>query len=334
MTAAGGNANGHTPNGHAPNGRAPNSHAPHGHGPHAGGRVHGLGPEFATRVLRDVPMSKHTSWHVGGPADLFFAPRDIMDLSSFLRQLPPDMPVLWIGLGSNLLVRDGGIRGAVVSTHGALAEFERSSATRIRAGAGVPCARVARQCVKWGLGPAEFFAGIPGTLGGALAMNAGAFGGETWRHVVELEVLDRRGVRHVRAPAEYRVGYRSVTGPADEWFIAARLEFNRRPAINESAIRELLEKRRQSQPIGEWSCGSVFTNPPGHYAARLIEASGLKGCRIGDASVSEKHANFIINHGNASAADIEALIRHVQRTVAETHHVELVTEVRIVGEAP
>ncbi len=309
MSGAGGNANGHAD------------------------RVHGLGPEFATRVLRDVAMSKHTSWHVGGPADLFFTPRDIMDLSSFLRQLPPDMPILWIGLGSNLLVRDGGVRGAVISTHGALADMERSSATRIRAGAGVPCARIARQCVKWGLGPAEFFAGIPGTLGGALAMNAGAFGGETWRHVIEVEVLDRRGVRHVRTPAEYRVAYRSVQGPAEEWFIAARLEFERRPSVSEAAIRELMEKRRQSQPIGAWSCGSVFTNPPGDHAARLIESAGLKGFRIGDASVSEKHANFIINHGNASAADIEALIRHVQRTVASLHHVDLTTEVRIVGEA-
>lgn len=311
-----GSANGHV-NGHL-KGQAP--------------RIHGLGPEFATRVLRDVAMSKHTSWHVGGPADLFFAPRDIMDLASFLRQLPPQMPVLWIGLGSNLLVRDGGIRGAVISTHGALAEFERSSATRIRAGAGVPCARIARQCVKWGLGPAEFFAGIPGTLGGALAMNAGAFGGETWRHVVEVEVLDRRGVRHVRTPAEYRIGYRSVQGPAEEWFIAARLEFERRPGISERAIRELMEKRKSTQPIGAWSCGSVFTNPPGDHAARLIEAAGLKGVRIGDASVSEKHANFIINHGNATAAQVEALIEHVQRTVAEQHQVELSTEVRIVGE--
>jgi UDP-N-acetylmuramate dehydrogenase len=296
-------------------------------------RAHGLGPEFAARVLRDVPMSKHTSWHVGGPADLFFSPRDLMDLASFLRQLPPDMPVLWIGLGSNLLVRDGGIRGAVISTHGALTEMERSSATRIRAGAGVPCARIARQCVKWGLGPAEFFAGVPGTLGGALAMNAGAFGGETWRHVIEVEVLDRRGVRHVRTPDDYRVSYRSVVGRADEWFIAARLEFERRPGINESAIRELMEKRRQTQPIGAWSCGSVFTNPPGDHAARLIEAAGLKGFRIGDASVSEKHANFIVNHGNASAAEVEALMEHVKRTVAEKHHVELNTEVRIVGEA-
>jgi UDP-N-acetylmuramate dehydrogenase len=291
-----------------------------------------LSPEFSTRVLHDVPMSKHTSWHVGGPADLFFTPRDVMDLAAFIRQLPPDLPLLWVGLGSNLLVRDGGVRGAVISTHGALGQLERVSATRIYAGAGVPCARIARQCAKWGLGPAEFFAGIPGTLGGALAMNAGAWGGETWRHVIEVETLDRRGIRHTRAPADYEIAYRRVTGPAGEWFVAARLEFERKPGSADGAIRELLERRKESQPIGEWSCGSVFTNPPGEHAARLIETGGLKGFRIGDASVSEKHANFIINHGAARAADIEALILHVQRTVAAVHGIALTPEVRIVGD--
>jgi UDP-N-acetylmuramate dehydrogenase len=291
-----------------------------------------LAPEFSLRVLHDVAMSQHTSWHVGGPADFFFTPRDVSDLTAFVRQLPPEVPLLWIGLGSNLLVRDGGFRGAVISTHGALGALERLSASRIQVEAGVPCARIARQCVKWGLGPAEFFAGIPGTLGGALAMNAGAWGGETWRHVVEVAVLDRRGIRHVRKPAEYEIGYRRVAGPADEWFIGAQLEFERKPGVNTEAIRELLDKRKKTQPIGEWSCGSVFTNPPGDHAARLIESAGLKGFRIGEASVSEKHANFIINHGTARAADIEALIVHVQRTVARAHGIELATEVRIVGE--
>ena len=291
-----------------------------------------LSPEFAARVLKDVPMAKHTSWHVGGPADLFFTPRDAMDLAAFLRQLPPDVPLLWIGLGSNLLVRDGGIRGAVISTHGALGAFARLSATRIQAEAGVPCARIARQCVKWGLGPAEFFAGIPGTLGGALAMNAGAWGEATWNHVVEVDVLDRHGARHTRPAADYEIGYRRVKGPDNEWFIGARLEFERAPGGNPDAIRALLDKRRETQPIGEWSCGSVFINPPDDHAARLIESAGLKGFRIGDASVSEKHANFIINHGHARAADIEALIVHVQGTVAKVHGLELHTEVRIVGE--
>jgi UDP-N-acetylmuramate dehydrogenase len=294
-------------------------------------RISTLAPEFAARVLHDVPMARHTSWHVGGPADLFFTPRDATDLAAFVRLLPPEVPLLWIGLGSNLLVRDGGIRGAVISTHGALGTLERLSATRIQADAGVACARIARQCVKWGLGPAEFFAGIPGTLGGALAMNAGAFGGETWRHVAEVDVLDRSGVRHVRTRADYDIGYRSVKGPPDEWFVGARLEFDRTPSANPDAIRELLDKRRETQPIGEWNCGSVFTNPPGDHAARLIESAGLKGFRIGDASVSDKHANFIINHGRALAADIEALIEHVRRTVADIHGTQLHTEVRIVG---
>ena len=289
-------------------------------------------PERSSRVLHNEPMSKHTSWHAGGPADLYFTPHDSMDLASFLRQLPAEVPTLWIGLGSNLLVRDGGVRGAVVATHGALGALERLSATRVHAEVGVTCARIARQCVKWGLGPAEFFAGIPGTLGGALAMNAGAWGGETWRHVVEVDVLDRHGARHTRTPADYQIGYRHVRGPENEGFIAARMEFEHKPGATDAAIRELLEKRKQTQPIGAWSCGSVFINPPGEHAARLIESAGLKGFRIGDASVSEKHANFIINHGTARAADIEALILHVQRIVAEVHHIDLTTEVRIVGE--
>jgi UDP-N-acetylmuramate dehydrogenase len=290
-----------------------------------------LSPEFSARVLRDVSMAKHTSWHAGGPAELFFAPRNAGDLAAFVRQLPAHIPLLWVGLGSNLLVRDGGFPGAVIHTHGALGLLERISATRINAEAGVPCARIARQCVKWGLGPAEFFAGIPGTLGGALAMNAGAFGGETWKHVIEVDVLDRRGIRRTRRPAEYKVGYRSVVGPPDEWFMGARLEFERQPGADNEAIRVLLERRKQTQPIGEWSCGSVFANPPGNYAARLIETAGLKGFRIGDASVSLKHANFIINHGAASAGDIEAVILHVQRTIEAMYHVLLQPEVRIVG---
>jgi UDP-N-acetylmuramate dehydrogenase len=292
-----------------------------------------LAPEFTARVLYGEPMAKHTSWHVGGPADLYFMPRDAMDLASFVRQLRQGVALMWMGLGSNLLVRDGGIRGAVVSTHGALGAFERLNATNIRVEAGVSCAKIAKQCVKWGLGPAEFFAGIPGTLGGALAMNAGAWGGETWRHVVQVEVLDRRGARRTRPAADYEIGYRHVKGPENEWFLAAQLQFERKPGVNGDAIRELLDKRKETQPIGEWTCGSVFTNPPGEHAARLIEAAGLKGLRIGDASVSTKHANFIINHGAARAADIEALIGQVQRTVAEKHGIDLATEVRIVGVA-
>jgi UDP-N-acetylmuramate dehydrogenase len=291
-----------------------------------------VAPEFAPRVRREEPLSRHTSWHVGGPAEVFFNPRDRADLSAFLRTVPAAEPIQWIGLGSNLLVRDGGIRGVVISTHGTLDALERLSATTVRAEAGVACARIARQCVKWGLGPAEFFAGIPGTLGGALAMNAGAFGGETWPHVREVETIDRRGVLHARAAAEYRVSYRQVEAPApEEWFLAAELTFEARPSTQRAHVAALLARRKATQPIGEWSCGSVFTNPPGDHAARLIEAAGLKGFRIGDASVSQKHANFFINHGQASAQDLEQLIRHVRDTVARVHGVTLEPEVRIVG---
>ncbi|HEX4618666.1 MAG TPA: UDP-N-acetylmuramate dehydrogenase [Steroidobacteraceae bacterium] len=291
-----------------------------------------LAAGFGTRVRRREPMSRHTSWHVGGPAEVFFNPRDRADLAAFLRDLPAGVPIFWIGLGSNLLVRDGGLPGVVISTHGTLDALEQLSETTVRGEAGVACARIARQCIKWGLGPAEFFAGIPGTLGGALAMNAGAFGGETWEYVQKVETIDRQGEQRVRQAREYRVGYRSVSAPApEEWFIGATLGFERRPAAHAGEIQGLLARRKESQPIGEWSCGSVFTNPPGDHAARLIEAAGLKGYRIGDASVSQKHANFIINHGTARAADLERLIEHVQATVERVHGVSLHPEVRIVG---
>jgi UDP-N-acetylmuramate dehydrogenase len=293
-----------------------------------------IAPEFTLRVRRDEPMSRHTSWHAGGPAEVFFNPRDRTELASFLRSLPEEVPIHWVGLGSNLLVRDGGLKGVVISTHGTLDRLNRINQTTIYGEAGLACARIAKQCVKWGLGLAEFFAGIPGTLGGALAMNAGAFNGETWRHVVEVETIDRRGQEHTRAANEYGVSYRHVTPPvADEWFVGARLAFEPNPGVKDAHVRELLERRKASQPIGEWSCGSVFTNPPGDHAARLIDTAGLKGFRIGDASVSQKHANFIINHGAASAADLERLIEHVQDTVERIHGIRLHPEVRVVGVA-
>lgn len=292
-----------------------------------------LPPPYAARVRRDEPMSRHTSWHVGGPADYWFEPQDRTDLMAFMRALPGELPVHWVGLGSNLLVRDGGLRGVVIATHGALGRLDRLSATLVYCEAGVPCARIARQCIKWGLGPADFFAGIPGTLGGALAMNAGAFGGETWRHVRSVETVDRAGVQHSRSASEYTVSYRQVRAPvADEWFLAATLEFEQRPGADNAELKSLLTRRKDTQPIGEWSCGSVFTNPPGDHAARLIDSAGLKGFRIGGAAVSDKHANFIINTGDATAADLERLIAHVQRVVEQRHGVRLVPEVRVVGE--
>lgn len=289
--------------------------------------------EFRAHVRFDEPLSRHTSWHVGGPADAFYTPKSADELARFLAALPREVPVHWLGLGSNVLVRDGGLRGVVVSLHLGLDRLERIGATRVHADAGVPCARVARQCAKWLLGPAEFFAGIPGTVGGALAMNAGAWGGETWPHVVEVDVVDRDGTRRTRAAAEYRYGYREVRAPAaGEWFVAVRFEFAPLPGATAETIKQLLLRRRDTQPVGAWSCGSTFTNPPGDHAARLIDAAGLKGCRVGGAVVSTKHANFLINEGHATAADLERLIGHVQAEVERRHGVRLVPEVRIVGE--
>jgi len=287
---------------------------------------------FDSRVRRAEPLSRHTSWHVGGPADIFFMPRDRDDLVAFLKALPAAVPLLWLGLGSNLLVRDGGVRGVVISTREALTALERRGGRGVYAEAGVPCAKLARACARWDLGPAEFFTGIPGTVGGALEMNAGAFHGETWRQVRAVQTIDRHGSVREREAEEYRVSYRHVEAPAaGEWFLAATFHFE--AGSSEEATRALLERRRQTQPIGEWNCGSVFTNPPGDHAARLIESTGLKGLRIGGAVVSTKHANFIINEGSACARDIETLIGEVQRQVEQRHGRRLTPECRIVGEA-
>ena len=283
-------------------------------------------------LRRREPMAAHCSWRVGGPAELFYVPASIEDLAAFLAQLPPRMPVMLLGLGSNLLVRDGGIRGAVIATHGVLSSLARTGEATVRAEAGLACAKLARACTQWGLGPAAFFAGIPGTVGGALAMNAGAYGGETWNHVERVETIDRRGVVHERAFGEYTIGYRSVAGPPQEWFVAAHMRFAPDEAARPEAIRALLARRKESQPIGQPSCGSVFRNPPGAQAWRLIDSAGLRGERVGGAEVSPMHANFIVNTGAATAADIEALIERIIERVEAKHGVRLVPEVRIVGE--
>ncbi len=279
------------------------------------------------------PMSRHTSWRVGGPAELFFVPASIEDLQSFLHELDDDTPVFWFGIGSNLLVREGGLRGVVISATKILRDLEQVDHYVVRAGSGVPCTQLARKCIRWGLGPSEFFAGIPGTVGGALAMNAGAHGGETWERVESVRTIDRNGEIHERAPGEYTVGYRSVAGPPNEWFLEATLRFDPQATASMETLNTLLERRKNTQPLGLPSCGSVFRNPPNDHAARLIETANLKGFSIGGAEVSAKHANFIINRGDATATDIEELIEHVRHSVTETHGIELIHEVHIVGES-
>ena len=279
------------------------------------------------------PMDRHSSWRVGGPVDRCYEPADIDDLAAYLQTLPTGEPVLWVGLGSNLLVRDGGVRGSVVMTTPGLGRCEWTGEGLLRVEAGVPCAKVARMTAKAGYTGAEFLAGIPGTMGGALAMNAGAFGGETWELVREVETLDRAGVRRSRAREEFETGYRHVGMPAEEWFVAATLQVSKDTAGGgEERIRSLLARRADAQPTGLPSCGSVFRNPPGDYAGRLVESCGLKGLQEGGAQVSDKHANFIITRAGATAADIEALMQRIIETVRRERGVDLQAEVRIVGE--
>lgn len=285
-------------------------------------------------VLYNELMSKHTSWRVGGPADRFFKPKDIQDVERFLAAVDKDEPIIWVGLGSNLLVRDGGIRGTVILTSGLLNGIELLDGNVIRVESGVACAKVARFAAKNGLVGVEFLAGIPGTVGGALAMNAGAFGGETWSWVKSVETIDRSGRRYVRSPGEYEIAYRSVKPPvADEWFVAANFSLNAGDGeASLERIKALLAKRNETQPTNMPSCGSVFRNPEDDFSARLIEVAGLKGFCIGAACVSEKHANFIVNMGGATAADIEQLITKVAETVEQNHGIRLVREVHIIGE--
>lgn len=310
-------------------------------------------PQTFTGLCGDLRMNeamgRHVSWRAGGVADRVYVPADLDDLAAFLRGLPNGEPVYLVGLGSNLLVRDGGLRGTVVLMHGALkrlrleqrksvlidARLKAEDTDLIYAEAGVASPKVARFAANHNLVGAEFLAGIPGTIGGALAMNAGCYGAETWQYVVQVLTVDRSGMLHERTKAEFDIGYRHVVpnAPREEWFAAAWFRLPKGDGeASRTRIKELLAKRIASQPLNMPNAGSVFRNPPGDYAARLIEASGLKGLRIGGAEVSKKHANFIVNSGGASAADIEALIERVRETVLVKQGVELVPEVRIIGE--
>ena len=281
------------------------------------------------------PMARHVSWRAGGAADRLFAPSSIQALAEFLRSLPKEEPLLFVGLGSNLLVRDGGFRGTVILTHAAK-KNARMEGGRIYAEAGVASPKVARFAATHHFVGAEFLAGIPGTVGGALAMNAGCYGGETWDIVHKVLSVDRTGAIHERQRRDYEIAYRHcrLRSGLDEWFVAAWFELKQGDGEGSRArIKELLAKRIATQPLQLPNAGSVFRNPPGDHAARLIESCGLKGLTRGGARVSEKHANFIVNpDGAASAADIEGLMVQIRKTVLERTGVELVPEVRVVGE--
>lgn len=290
-------------------------------------------PELKGALHHNMPLARHTSWHAGGNARQAYIPADLQDLAAFLATLPAGEPIIWLGLGSNTLIRDGGVTGTVILTQGKLAKLELLQDNTLRAEAGVTCAKLAKFCTKIGAEKGAFFAGIPGTVGGALAMNAGAFGSDTWEHVLAVDVMNHRGEIQTKPRKAFTVAYREVQRDPNEWFVAGYFSF---PAGDgekaQQDIKALLKRRGDTQPIGEFSCGSVFRNPPGDHAARLIESCGLKGHAIGGAIVSQKHANFIINHDHATATDIEALINHVQKIVQQKTGVQLVRECHILGE--
>lgn len=294
------------------------------------------------------PMARHVSWRAGGSAERVYIPANISDLAEYLRGLPADLPVVFAGLGSNLLVRDGGVHGVVVLLHGALKRIALESRVKgtsweneavegygvVYAEAGVATPKLARYAASHDLVGAEFMAGIPGTVGGALAMNAGCYGTETWDVAAQVMTLDRQGHLTERSATDYTLGYRYVAlnSAAEEWFVGGWFRLPRGDgAVSGQKIKELLSRRIASQPLNLPNAGSVFRNPPGDFAARLIEACGLKGLRSGGAQVSEKHANFIVNTGGATAADIEDLIHEVEYRVDQHSGVRLVCEVRIIG---
>lgn len=288
--------------------------------------------ELRGQLLKKEVLTKYTSWRTGGAADYLYIPADLNDFAHFLKSLPKAMPLTCIGLGSNTLVRDGGIEGVVVITQGALNQITQLDVNIIRAEAGIASAQLARYTARLGATGLEFMAGIPGTVGGALAMNAGCFGGETWNLVRAVEIINRRGEVKIRTLNDFKVSYRQVLRPEDEWFVAghfALIPGDREKSLNE--IRTLLERRNNTQPTGTANCGSVFRNPPGNFAGRLIEECGLKGKSYGGARVSEKHANFIINENQATAADIENLIAEISAIVEQKTGIRLTREVCIIG---
>jgi len=300
-------------------------------------QFHGLRGE----VRENEPMARHVSWRAGGPARRFYAPADLDDLSSFLKQLPREEPILFVGLGSNLLVREGGWRGTVVLMHGP-AKHPDMKEGLVYAEAGVACPKVARFAALQSLGSAEFLSGIPGTVGGALAMNAGCYGGETWDLVERVTTIDRSGELRTHPKSDFEVAYRHCelksdanASGEDVWFAAAHFRLPEGDTEeSREIIKALLKKRVDAQPLKLPNAGSVFRNPPeGRPAARLIQFCGLKGLERGGARVSDQHANFIVNpKGAGSAADIEWLILHIQEKVKEETRITLVPEVKIVGD--
>jgi UDP-N-acetylmuramate dehydrogenase len=289
-------------------------------------------PNLRGRLLANVSLSALTWLRAGGPAQILFTPADEEDLAHFLSCCPPDVAVTVIGIGSNLLVRDGGVPGAVVRLGRGFNETVTLAGTQIQAGAAVPNVRLAQAAATAGIAGLAFFRGIPGTVGGALRMNAGAHGGETKDFLIGARALDRSGGLHLLDKTAMAFTYRNTGVPKDYIFTQAVFEgVSGRPAEIEHAMQEVAEYREANQPIKSRTGGSTFKNPPGHSAWKLIDAAGCRGLRVGGAHMSEMHCNFLINDGGASAADIEELGELVRKRVLEHSGVMLEWEIKRIG---
>ncbi|MDB4040615.1 UDP-N-acetylmuramate dehydrogenase [Methylophilaceae bacterium] len=284
-------------------------------------------------IYKNIDLKNFNSWKVGGKAEQFLICDNKDTLASYIKTRKIKPPITFIGLGSNLLIRDGGVKGAVVIMHGGLSVINRENEL-IYVEAGVSCSKLAKFAAKEGLNNSAFFAGIPGTIGGSLAMNAGCYGSETWDYVNKVLMINLNGDQIVRSRADFKINYRDVKNyNNDESFLAAWFNFpegNKEDA--EKKIKDLLAHRKNTQPLNWPTAGSTFRNPIDNFAAKLIEDCGLKGYQIGGAKVSEKHANFIINIGNATALDIENIITYIQKIVFEKKNIQLFREIKIIGE--
>ncbi|MEJ1996340.1 MAG: UDP-N-acetylmuramate dehydrogenase [Limibacillus sp.] len=289
-------------------------------------------PPVRGRLTENAPLDRVTWFRVGGPAEVLFKPADREDLIDFMKAKPADVPVMVLGVGSNLLVRDGGVPGVVLRLGRAFVELAPEEGSVLSAGAGALDINVAKAAQLAGIAGLEFFCGVPGTLGGALRMNAGAYEKETRDVLIEAEAVDGSGGLHRVAAAELGMSYRHSAAPQDWIFLSARLQGEPGdPEAIAKRMEEIQNRREESQPIRTRTGGSTFKNPPGHKAWQLIDKAGCRGLTLGGAQVSEKHCNFLINQGGATAHDIEALGEEVRRRVKETSGIALEWEIKRVG---
>jgi UDP-N-acetylmuramate dehydrogenase len=289
-------------------------------------------PELRGRLKAEAPLKDLTWFRAGGPAEVLYSPADEADLAYFLKMTPAAVPVTVIGLGSNLLVRDGGIEGVVIRLGRGFGEVKIESGSRVRAGTAVPDVKVARAAAEAGIAGLSFYRGIPGCVGGALRMNGGAHGRETKEVLVEARAVDRKGNAHVLGVSDLRYEYRRCGAPEDFIFTEALFQGEPgEPAKILAEMDDIATYREEVQPIKSRTGGSTFKNPPGHKAWQLIDRAGCRGLSVGDAKVSEMHCNFLINEGNATGADLETLGETVRARVKETSGVELEWEIKRLG---